>query len=81
MFAMLGRAERHQMRVSFLLTDIDHLKKINDTHGHPNGGVRGAGGGAEDVTLGVAGCDSQADRGNDGLPILWHLAMSVGAVA
>jgi diguanylate cyclase (GGDEF)-like protein len=35
--AMLGRAERHSMRVSFLLTDIDHFKKINDTHGHPTG--------------------------------------------
>ena len=35
--AMLGRAERHPMRVSFLLTDIDHFKKINDTHGHPTG--------------------------------------------
>ena len=35
--ARLGRAERHSMRVSFLLTDIDHFKKINDTHGHPTG--------------------------------------------
>jgi diguanylate cyclase (GGDEF)-like protein len=34
---MLGRAERHPMRVAFILTDIDHFKKINDTHGHPTG--------------------------------------------
>jgi diguanylate cyclase (GGDEF)-like protein len=34
---MLGRADRHQMRVAFILTDIDHFKKINDTHGHPVG--------------------------------------------
>jgi diguanylate cyclase (GGDEF)-like protein len=35
--AMLGRAERHKFRVSLILTDIDHFKKINDTYGHPTG--------------------------------------------
>jgi len=35
--AMLGRAERHQGHVSLILTDIDHFKKVNDTHGHPTG--------------------------------------------
>ena len=34
---MLGRAERHDLAVSLLLTDIDHFKKINDTYGHPTG--------------------------------------------
>ena len=34
---MLGRAERHEMPVSLLLTDIDHFKKINDSYGHPAG--------------------------------------------
>jgi diguanylate cyclase (GGDEF)-like protein len=34
---MLGRAERHDFAVSLLLTDIDHFKKVNDTHGHPTG--------------------------------------------
>jgi two-component system, cell cycle response regulator len=34
---MLGRAERHDLSVSLLLTDIDHFKKINDSYGHPTG--------------------------------------------
>ena len=35
--AMLGRADRHKLRVAMLLTDIDHFKKVNDTYGHPVG--------------------------------------------
>jgi diguanylate cyclase (GGDEF)-like protein len=35
--AMLGRADRHKFKVSLILTDIDHFKKINDTYGHPTG--------------------------------------------
>ncbi len=35
--AMLGRADRHKFPVSLILTDIDHFKKVNDTHGHPVG--------------------------------------------
>jgi two-component system cell cycle response regulator len=35
--AMLGRAERHGFAVALILTDIDHFKKVNDTHGHPTG--------------------------------------------
>jgi diguanylate cyclase (GGDEF)-like protein len=35
--AMLGRADRHKFRVAILLTDIDHFKKVNDSHGHPTG--------------------------------------------
>ena len=35
--AMLGRADRHELAVSLLLTDIDHFKKINDSYGHPTG--------------------------------------------
>ncbi len=34
---MLTRAERHNLKVSIILTDIDHFKKVNDTYGHPTG--------------------------------------------
>jgi diguanylate cyclase (GGDEF)-like protein len=35
--AMLARADRHRFRVSLILIDIDHFKKINDAYGHPTG--------------------------------------------
>jgi diguanylate cyclase (GGDEF)-like protein len=36
---MLARAERTSGKQALLLTDIDHFKKVNDTHGHPVGDV------------------------------------------
>lgn len=34
---MLGRAERHGLKLAMILCDIDHFKKVNDTFGHPMG--------------------------------------------
>ncbi len=35
--AMLQRAERTEGRMSMIMTDVDHFKKLNDNHGHPFG--------------------------------------------
>jgi diguanylate cyclase (GGDEF)-like protein len=35
--AEVAYARRHQADLSFVLFDIDHFKKINDTYGHPTG--------------------------------------------
>lgn len=35
--AEVAYARRHQAELSLLLFDVDHFKKVNDTHGHPAG--------------------------------------------
>lgn len=35
--AELERGERYKQKISLVLVDIDHFKKVNDTYGHPAG--------------------------------------------
>lgn len=35
--AEVAYAKRHSSELSLVMTDVDHFKKVNDTHGHPTG--------------------------------------------
>jgi two-component system cell cycle response regulator len=37
LLARLREAQRYQRPIAFLLLDVDHFKKVNDTYGHPAG--------------------------------------------
>ncbi len=52
----LREAQRYERPLSLLLLDIDHFKKVNDTHGHPAGDA---------VLRGVAGVAQKQARETD----------------
>ncbi len=54
--AQMSRAQRQGVSFGLVLSDIDHFKKINDTHGH------GAG---DEVLRRVSGVLAEATRGSD----------------
>ena len=56
MNAELQRAQRHAIALSVILCDIDHFKRVNDTHGHQVG---------DDVLRAVAGLMTDNVRAED----------------
>lgn len=65
----LERAERYNERVSLLLVDIDHFKKVNDTYGHPAGDkiLKGV---AKILASSIRGVDAAARYGGEEFAVI-----------
>lgn len=65
----LERAERYNEKVSLLLVDIDHFKKVNDTYGHPAGDkiLKGI---AKILTSSIRGIDAAARYGGEEFAVI-----------
>ena len=65
----LERAERYNEKVSLLLVDIDHFKKVNDTYGHPAGDkiLKGV---AKILTSSIRGIDAAARYGGEEFAVI-----------
>ena len=65
----LERAERYNERVSLILVDIDHFKKVNDIYGHPAGDkiLKGV---AKILTSSIRGIDAAARYGGEEFAVI-----------
>jgi diguanylate cyclase (GGDEF)-like protein len=75
---LLGRCQRHGLKMALVLTDIDHFKKVNDTHGHPVGDqvLKGV---AKVVSDGVRKIDVVARYGGEEFAIVMEGTDAEGA--
>lgn len=75
----LDRAERYKQRVSLLLIDIDHFKKVNDAYGHPAGDkiLKGV---AKILVSSIRGVDMAARYGGEEFALILVNTDGVGAL-
>ncbi|WP_448189386.1 GGDEF domain-containing protein [Azospirillum sp. sgz301742] len=76
----VARARRHGRPLSAVMLDIDHFKKINDTHGHPTGdeAIRSV---VRVCRALVRGCDVLGRLGGEEFAVLLPDTPPAGAVA